>query len=331
MDVIALHQHGITNAVATLGTAVTAKQVQKCLRYISHLTFCFDGDRAGRQAAWKALSITLPLLREGIHIHFLFLPETEDPDSLVRKIGGEAFAQQLAQALPLPEVFFKELKSQTPLDSPANKAHFGQQAAQYLNTMPHGLFRQLMYEQLAKELAMDAEALNSLLQPPQPQPPAVLPGSNKPSLSTERRSTSPMPRMLAEQVISLLLQYPVLAKEGNPREYEAFENSQPIKLLIRIWDTFLEHPTITIGELLAQIDDEPERQLIAKLAAKPKLLPLENVKNEFSGGLFSLKQQSAELEMQFLVEKTKKSQLNLEEKRQLQTLLATLKKDASER
>ncbi len=134
MDVVALHQHGITHAVATLGTAVTTRQVQKCLRYAQNLTFCFDGDRAGRQAAWKALTIALPLLREGIHISFLFLPEKEDPDSLVRKIGSEAFSRLLDESLPLSDVFFRELKSQAPLNSPADKAQLGQQAALHLNT-----------------------------------------------------------------------------------------------------------------------------------------------------------------------------------------------------
>lgn len=356
MDVIALHQHGITNTVATLGTAVTAKQVQKCLRYVNHVTFCFDGDRAGRQAAWKALTIALPLLREGIHISFLFLPEAEDPDSLVRKIGAEAFSRQLAQALPLPEVFFKELKAQAPLDSPTDKAHFGQQAAQYLNAMPHGLFRQLMYEQLAKELQIDSEALTTLLQPP-PLSPALAHAQAKPASTQGMRSLNRRSKdgqsILEEQLISHLLKDPSLATQFQVNEFEQLmlegdqlreslgndAESHPVKstnlkygqLFIQLAKMLHKYPTATIGELLLMIEGESERQLIAALAARPMLLPLENIKNEFLGGLTSIKQQSSEMAMQLLVEKAKKSQLNLEEKRKLQTLLATLKKDASER
>lgn len=359
MDVIALHQHGITHAVATLGTAVTAKQVQKCLRYVNHVTFCFDGDRAGRQAAWKALTIALPLLRDGIHISFLFLPEAEDPDSLVRKIGADAFLQRLAQAVPLPEVFFKELKAQAPLDSPADKAHYGQQAAQYLNAMPHGLFRQLMYDQLAKELQIESQALTTLLQP-QPSSPAPAQPSGHTKLSTHDKRAIPHRAkegqfILEEQLISHLLKDTALATQFHIQEFEqlmldtdqlrdtfleldAVESNLPKptplkygRLFVHIAKILHQYPTATIGELLLLVEGEPERQLVATLAARPLLLPLENIKNEFLGGLSSVKQQNTEMEMQLLVKKAKKSQLNLEEKRKLQTLLATLKKDASER
>lgn len=326
MDVIALHQHGITHAVATLGTAVTAKQVQKCLRYVNQLVFCFDGDKAGRRAAWKALTIALPLLREGIHIGFLFLPEAEDPDSLVRKIGASAFTARLQQAIALPEVFFTELKSQFPPNSAANKAHFGQQAAQYLNTMPHGLFRQLMYEQLAQELAIKSEELSQLLQPPAPQPTALHPA--KTTAAARPASQWLMPPM--QQAISLLLKHPPLNTAVNLAEFETIELAHK-SIFVEILQTLRQHPTITIGEILAQIEDEPERQLIAKLAAREFAIPAEKMENEFSGVLSSIRQQHLEQEIQLLVEKAKKLQLNLEEKRKLQTLLATLKKDASER
>ena len=327
MDVIALHQHGITQAVATLGTAVTAKQVQKCLRYVNHLIFCFDGDRAGRQAAWKALTIALPLLREGIHIHFLFLPETEDPDSLVRKIGADAFSQQLEQALPLPEVFFKELKNQTPLNSPADKAHLGQQAAQYLNTMPHGLFRQLMYEQLASELQTDATTLNALLQPPAPQPAQP---SNPQKLPAGQRRAQHLLMPPIHQAISLLLKHPPLVELIQADEFkEALHGDQTV--LLKIIMAVREQPTITIGELLAQMDSAADQQLVAKLAAREFGISPEEMKAELLGALSSIRQHSESQEIQALVEKAKKSQLNFEEKRKLQTLLAKLKKDASER
>jgi DNA primase len=327
MDVIALHQHGITQAVATLGTAVTAKQVQKCLRYVNHLIFCFDGDRAGRQAAWKALTIALPLLRDGIHIRFLFLPESEDPDSLVRKIGAAAFAQQLEQALPLPEVFFRELKNQTPLNSPADKAHLGQQAAQYLNTMPHGLFRQLMYEQLASELQTDAATLNTLLQPPAPQPAH---SSNPPKLPLGQRRTQHLLMPPTHQAISLLLKHPLLIEFIPAGEFNgAQQNDQAI--LRKIILAVREQPTITIGELLAQMDNTEEQQLIAKLAAREFAISPEEMKAELLGALANIRQQSESQEIQALVEKAKKSQLNFEEKGKLQTLLAKLKRDASER
>jgi DNA primase len=338
MDVVALHQHGITEAVATLGTAVTAKQVQKCLRYVSQLIFCFDGDRAGRNAAWKALTISLPLLREGVHIRFLFLPEKEDPDSLIRKIGPAAFSQLLEKSVPLAEVFFKELKTQSPLNSPADKAQFGRQAAEHLNTMPHGLFRELMYGQLAQELAIDAENLQQLLQssvvknPPltpanETAKPATLPVSNKkPAAGLSGRQLLP-PLHLA---ISLLLQQPALSELFVDAELELLDIPGK-KLLSQILHALREQPGQTTGELLASIEDEQEQQLIAQLASRTPALSQEAMKMELLGALSNLEQQSVEQNINQLVEKAKKSQLNLEEKRKLQTLLAKIKRDANER
>jgi DNA primase len=334
MDVVALHQHGITHAVATLGTAVTTRQVQKCLRYAQNLTFCFDGDRAGRQAAWKALTIALPLLREGVHISFLFLPEKEDPDSLVRKIGPEGFSQLLEKSLPLSDVFFRELKNQTPLNSPADKAQFGQQAAQHLNTMPQGLFRQLMYGQLAQELSIDTDTLQTLLQPAVAKPIPSDPNTNKtanlrakipPAKGPERQLLPP-----AHRAISLLLHQPALAELIKDSELELLDIPCK-KLFSQILQALRRQPDLTTGELMASIDDPQEQQLMAQLAARIPGISHEGVKAEFLGAISSLEQHALDQNINQLVEKAKKSQLNLEEKRKLQSLLAKIKRDASER
>ena len=103
MDVIALAQFEINNAVATLGTALTENHLQKIFRYTSEIVFCFDGDNAGRKAAARALETALPEMRDGVSAKFLFLPDGEDPDTMVRKLGKEAFLQQVDSALPLSE------------------------------------------------------------------------------------------------------------------------------------------------------------------------------------------------------------------------------------
>ncbi|MBS0351076.1 MAG: DNA primase [Proteobacteria bacterium] len=330
MDVVSLHQYGITQAVATLGTAVTAHQVQKCLRYVNHITFCFDGDRAGRSAAWKALIIALPLLREGIHIDFLFLPEKEDPDSLIRKVGSTGFWQLLQNAPELPEVFFNELKKQFPIDTPSNKAHFGQQALHHLNTMPHGLFRQLMLEQLAKELKMSIDALGAIL-PSAAESSTYKTQPENPKVN--KRSSTSNTSVIEEKLIGSLLQYPVLAVDFPFKGYGYPLNPEGDKLnilLVKVWQKLTERPTLSVGELLAEADTEESLQ-ITRLAAKPKLLTLDMIKVEFLAGLQTIKQKLTEAEMQLLVEKAKKSQLNLEEKRKLQALLSTLKNDASDR
>lgn len=325
MDVIALHQQGITNAVATLGTAITTKQVQKCLRYVNHCVFCFDGDPAGRQAAWKALTLALPLLRENIHIHFLFLPDREDPDSLVRKIGAVAFSQLLEQSRALPDVFFEALRQQIPVDSLTHKAHFGQQAARYLNTIPQGLFRQLMYDRLAEELQVEASTLSELLQPPLPQSATTQPRTPKPS-GRGRQLLPPTHR-----AISLLLHNSSLA-ELAPNTIELDLLDDPEKnLFIRILHCLREQPQLTTGELLTYLNDAQEQQLIAELATRSPTVPLEGMKTEFMGVMAIIKRRARDHSVNQLIEKAKKSELNLEEKRKLQTLLATIREDDNPR
>jgi len=325
MDVLALHQQGILYAAATLGTAITSKQVQKCLRYVNHCIFCFDGDRAGKQAAWKALIIALPLLREGVHIDFLFLPDTEDPDSLVRKIGGPAFSQLLEQSLPLPEVFFRELKAQFPLTTLADKAQFGQQAAQYLNQMPQGLFQQLMYNRLAEEIKMDPATLNKILQPTAtaPKPSPII----KPLPALKTQNSKHQLRPLMHTAISLLLNQPKLAQLISGQREIAILAFAENSLFAKILGVLQQHPELTVGELLVRSEDTTEQRIISELAARTFELSPEELKAEFLGVINMLEQQAQKQNIEQLVEKAKKTELNLEEKRKLQTLLTKLKKD----
>ena len=117
MDVVALAQHGVGNALATLGTATTATHVQKLLRQVDRIVYCFDGDNAGRKAAWRALENSLDALPEQKSIGFVFLPEAEDPDSYVRAHGHEAFERLIAQAMPLSEFLLRELAQQCDMTS----------------------------------------------------------------------------------------------------------------------------------------------------------------------------------------------------------------------
>ncbi|MGB5679724.1 MAG: DNA primase, partial [Gammaproteobacteria bacterium] len=122
MDVVALAQHGIEYAVASLGTAMTRDQIQKLFRSVSEVIFCFDGDQAGHKAAWRALENTLPIMRDGLAARFLFLPDGEDPDSMVRKQGKAAFESRLEKAAPLSEFLFDKLLQGTAIDSMDGRA-----------------------------------------------------------------------------------------------------------------------------------------------------------------------------------------------------------------
>jgi len=148
MDVVALAQFGFKNVVATSGTATTALQVEILFRAADTVVFCFDGDKAGRKAAWRALEATLPKLKEGLQARFLFLPDGEDPDSMVRKHGEEVFEQQIENAIPLSGFFFKHFTEATDLGSLDGRAKLVQQAQPFINGMQEGVFRDMMSAKL---------------------------------------------------------------------------------------------------------------------------------------------------------------------------------------
>jgi DNA primase len=148
MDVVALAQFGFKNVVATSGTATTPIQVEIIFRAADTVVYCFDGDKAGRKAAWRAMEATLPKLREGLQAKFLFLPDGEDPDSMVRKHGEQVFAQQIENASPLSEFFFDHFIATTDISSIDGRARLVQQAQPFIETMPEGVFRDMMTEKL---------------------------------------------------------------------------------------------------------------------------------------------------------------------------------------
>ncbi|HET7064927.1 MAG TPA: DNA primase, partial [Rudaea sp.] len=165
MDVIALFQHGVTQAVATLGTATTRDHAELLFRNCADVYFCFDGDRAGRQAAWRAVESVLPRMRDGRQAFFLFLPDGEDPDSLVRQEGHTGFEQRLKAATSLGEFFFAELGKDVNLATLDGKARLAERARPLLTQIPDGAFRDLMLGELDKlanvRLRLDAPAADS--------------------------------------------------------------------------------------------------------------------------------------------------------------------------
>jgi DNA primase len=148
MDVVALAQYGFRNCVATLGTATTGDHAELLFRAADEVVFCFDGDRAGRKAAWRALENTLPRLREGRHARFLFLPDGEDPDSMVRKHGTEEFASLLEESQPLSDFFFEHFTGEVDMSALDGRARLVGLARPSLETIPEGIFRDMMFERL---------------------------------------------------------------------------------------------------------------------------------------------------------------------------------------
>lgn len=170
MDVIALAQQGLRNAVATLGTATSEEHIKRLFRVVPNILFCFDGDNAGRKAAWRALEATLSNLKDGQQARFLFVPDGEDPDSLIRSEGLEAFQARIAQqSVALTEYFFTHLAEEVNLDSLEGKAHMATLAAPLIERIPGANLRALMRQKLLQLTGLSGVANVSTESNPPPQ------------------------------------------------------------------------------------------------------------------------------------------------------------------
>ncbi len=310
MDVISLAQHDIRYAVATLGTATSAKHIQKLLRYTQELIFCFDGDRAGRQAAWRALTVTLPLMNDGIQARFMFLEANEDPDSMVQKKGKANFEQLISSAIPLSEFFFKELKEQIPLISLDSKARYAKEAQDYLKDLPTGLFQQLMKDELARILGIESSDIDQPARPPRPNETTLLKADNAQKLHAALKLA-----------IALLIQQPSLAQTIPDIKFLNELNLLGKKLFLELLDICKNNPKITVGELLSETNDLAKSRCIAELSSWQHQVSTEDQSTAFIDALNCLEQLYKEQRIGTLIEKSKDIPLTEIEKNQLQEWL----------
>lgn len=206
MDVIALAQYGLHNAVATLGTSIGPPHLEKLFRHVSEVVFCFDGDEAGERAAQRAFETSLPLMIDGRQVRFLFLPAGEDPDSMVRKEGTQAFTERLKNAMPLSAYLLKTAGLSPAPESPDERARAHSQAKPLLNTLPKGAFKELMEGEVSRLTGVSQAAgqPQAEAQDTAEAPPAAAP-ARPPAPKRQSRSG------VIPHLIELLLQYPALA------------------------------------------------------------------------------------------------------------------------
>jgi DNA primase len=253
MDVVALFQYGVNTAVATLGTATTADHAELLFRNAADVYFCFDGDKAGRGAAWKALESVLPRMKDGRQAHFVFLPDGEDPDTLLRAQGAAGFDAQLQAAQPLSEFLFAELGRDIRLDSLDGRARLAERCKPLLAQIPDGAFRDLMHQRL--------DELTGMLRNPAPAPPQPARALARPP-----RNAAPTRPSLVRTSIALLLQQPRLA-EALPPPYPFAALQQPgVPLLVELLELCAERPGMSTGVLLDAFSEREESTALRKLA-----------------------------------------------------------------
>jgi DNA primase len=289
MDTVRLHQYGISYAVATLGTATTPEHLKRVFRLVSEVVFAFDGDRAGRAAAWRALQQALPEAREGREMRFLFLPEGHDPDTLVGEEGREAFEERFASAIPLSEYLVRELTEQTDLSHADGRARFAAAARPLLAKVSPGVYRELLLARIAEAIGLPPQRLDELwnagAKPTQPEPPVQRPPARV-AMSAGRGS-------LVRQAITRLLWYPAIAAEVPDADRASLDRvTEPgIELLRELIDNLRESPAQLPAQVIERWADRPEGESLQKLLQKEEVITkADAAATELLGALRSLVQ-----------------------------------------
>jgi DNA primase len=260
LDVAALAQHGIEPAMATLGTATTADHIRQLTRLSGRVVFCFDGDRAGRAAAWRAAEAALPFGGGNVEIKFLLLPEGEDPDSLVRARGAEAFRLALLESLPLSTFLIHELRSQVDLASSDGRAKLIALVRPLLQRLPDGVYRELLTGELAELIGMASERFKALLLP------TLEAGSPGKTRRTAERS-----RTLMRKIITLVLHYPKAAGGLDPVPGLDEVVVPGADLLRRLLEMTSKDPQLMPAQLIEAFRNDPEGRHLQRLASEMPL------------------------------------------------------------
>ena len=271
MDAVSLHQAGVDYTVATLGTATTAEHFRRIFRLVSAVVFAFDGDRAGRAAAWRALQQALPEAREGREIRFLFLPQGQDPDTLVRAEGPAAFEGRFALAVPLSEYLVRELSEQSDLGSADGRARFAEQARPLFARVPEGVYRELLLERLAQVVGLSASRLEALWSAGKADapaaPPPLRPTAARPARGAGRGS-------LVRQGIVRLLHFPAIALEVTASERAGLDASDEpgVALLRELLDDLRQRPAQIPAQVIERWVRHKDGEALQKLLAREEVI-----------------------------------------------------------
>ncbi len=316
MDVLALAQYGIGNAVAALGTATSKIHLDLLFRFTSELVFCFDGDSAGRKAAWRAVKEAFPCLRDGRQIKVMLLPQGQDPDTLIRSEGVNAFTERMLGSQALSDFYFEHLGQGLDLATVEGGSQLLAQAKPDIEKIPAGFFREMMLERLT---AFSGHSVLDVLKNPTMLGEA---GSNKQAGSARSVKSPQGHSSPARVVISLLLQNPRLIEIVDDFELDWSSLSFPgLDVLSDVVQAIKLIKPENTAVLLEYYRDKPSEKIIYTMVNMDFYIPESGIEAEFSGALERLLQLSNETALNQLVDKEKAQGLDDSEKEQLKKLL----------
>jgi DNA primase len=351
MDAVRLHQSGIPYAVATLGTATTPEHFRRIFRLVREVVFAFDGDRAGRAAAWRALQHALPEAREGREIRFLFLPEGHDPDTLVGEEGREAFERRLESTLPLSEYLVRELSEQTELSHADGRARFAESARPLVAKVPEGVYRELLTARVAEVVGLAADRLQELWAGTNPSPArstaagtgsagAIAEGTSSHSGGEKARARLSAGRgSLIRQAIARLVRFPSIAGSISVAERTGLNTCEEpgIDLLRELLDDLRVRPLSLPAQVLERWADRSGGEHLGRLLEREEGLgDAQAAALELKAALSRLAEQALERRLAVLEDKIRAAGLGgltMEEREEFQVLISRRagRKTSSER
>ncbi len=310
MDVVSLAQFGVHYSVATLGTATTPEHLQTLFRLCDDVFFCFDGDKAGREAAWKAMNNSLPIIRQGKYAHFMFLPDGDDPDTLIRAKGKSGFEAEIDKSMTFSEFFFDQLVKQVNLNTREGRDKLNYLSKPYLKEIKDNTFKDLMktrLEELAELSQGEQQRLNFELNIKN-----IDHNSQKNSFNQPRQAPS-----IVKKVMSYLLQYPQLAESaGDPGRFLLLE-IEGISLFVQLLDLIQNDPHLTTARILAHWQESIHHEYLTQLAIEPLLIVDEEaISNEFNAFLLRFAWQYQQQRISQLERKEKNQGLGTLEKKE---------------
>ena len=323
MDAVRLHQEGVDYAVATLGTATTAEHFRRIFRLVADVVFAFDGDRAGRAAAWRALQQALPEAREGRQIRFLFLPEGQDPDTLIAAEGRDAFEQRLAAAVPLSEYLVRELSEQSDLTHADGRARFAESARPLYQKIPAGVYRELLLGRLAQVVGLAPERLETLWSE---RPGGVSAPAPAPAPATRTRASGGR-GSLVRQAIVRLVHFPAIATEVSAAERSGLDSSEEagIALLRELLDNLREQPAQISAQVIQRWAGREGGESLQKLLEREEVITdAAAAAGELRAALVRLANLTAERRLEALEAKSRSGSLTAEELSEFQRLMSHL-------
>ena len=278
MDVVALAQHDINHAVATLGTATSTQHIERMFRIVKTLVFCFDGDSAGKNAAWKALQSAIPIMEDGYTVKFLFLPDGEDPDSYIRRVGKTKFESKVNQSLGFTQFLFEKLESELDMNSIEGKAALSKLAVPLVREMAEGVFKQLVIKELSERTGLEREKLIRTTGLDR------ITGADQ----TERTETSPAVMgkqlrfsKLVEYSLQLLIREPTLAKFLGDQTLLRLDGRPQSQILVDMVRWVKRVGEISTTLLLSHYQESSYFDYLKQLAEQDLMLTEDQLKNEF--------------------------------------------------